>query len=190
MYALSQHPRSPVAMHIAFIAIMGLSFLWLIPAAYQLFLSDIQTLSAKNTIAQYGNHGRFNLNQWLTARDQLNHAISIAPQDPDLLLSAGQLNAMRGYKTKGNQDISKAYYQEAAVFYEKSLKIRPLDAVTWLNLTITLQAIQALNPSAEQINRYQFALQKTQAITKNEKYLAEALTKTLEKNEQEAKVKI
>lgn len=190
MRAISQHPRSPVAMHIAFIAIISLCFLWLIPAAYQLFLSDIQSLSAKNSIAQYGNHGRFNLNQWLTARDQLNHVISLAPQDPDLLLSAGQLNAIRGYKTKGNQDISKAYYQEAAIFYEKSLKIRPLDAVTWLNLTITLQAIQALNPSTQQINRYQFSLAQTQAITKNEKYLAEALTKTIAKNEQEAKVKI
>lgn len=169
--------------HMAFIGIVSLAFLWLIPTASKLFLSDIESLSAKNTITQYGNQGSFNLDQWLLARDQLNQVLNLAPQDPNLLLNAGQLNAMRGYKTKGNKIISKAYYQEAALFYEKSLKIRPLDAVTWLNLTITLQAIQALSPSTEQTNRYKFALQQTQIFTKNEKYLTDALANVLAKNQ-------
>jgi hypothetical protein len=182
MRTISHNARSPMAARIALIGIVSLCVLWLIPAAYKLFLSDIESLGAKNTITQYNSQGSFSLEQWLIARDQLSQVLSLAPQDPNLLLNAGQLNAMRGYKTKGNKIISKAYYQEAALFYEKSLKIRPLDAVTWLNLTITLQAIQALSPSTEQTNRYNVALLTTQRVTKNEKYLADALAKALVKN--------
>lgn len=183
MRTISQHVSSPMVARIAFIGIVSVCVLWLMPTATKLFLSDIKSLGAKNTIMQYGNQGSFSLDQWLLAREQLNQVISLAPEDPNLLLNAGQLNAIRGYNTKGNKIISKAYYQEAALFYEKSLKIRPLDVVTWLNLTITLQAIQALSPSAEQISRYNVALQQTQIFTKNEKYLADALANILAKNQ-------
>jgi len=167
--------QSPKWAKISFIGIVGIYLLWLIPNSGRLFLSDIYSLSAKNTIAIYGINGSYNLTQWLQAREQLDHAISIAPDDPNLLFSIGQLNAIRGYKSKGNKSISKAYYEEAASFYEQSLKVRPLDALTWVNLLIALDAISAESA------RFNSALQQAQDLSKNEKYLSEIVDKVAAK---------
>jgi tetratricopeptide (TPR) repeat protein len=159
--------QSPVWAKLTFVGVFSIYLLWLIPNSTRLFLSDIYSLSPKNTIDTYGSKGNYNLTEWLQAMEQLDHALSIAPYDPNLLFSKGQLNAIRGYKAKGNKSISKAYYEEAALFYEKSLKIRPRDALTWVNLLIALDAV-----SAEPI-RFNYTLQQAQDLSKNEKYLSE-----------------
>jgi tetratricopeptide (TPR) repeat protein len=162
---------------ITFISIVAIYFLWFIPSSTRLFLSDIYSLSAKNFITVYGTNGQYSLKQWLEARDQLDHALNVSPDDPNLLFSMGQLNAIRGNMSKKNKLISKAYYEEAALFYEKSLKIRPRDALTWINLTITLDAINA-DPT-----RFNYALQQSQELNKNEKFSAEVVSRIAMKHQ-------
>jgi tetratricopeptide (TPR) repeat protein len=159
--------QSPVWAKLTFIGVFAIYLLWLIPNSTRLFLSDIYSLSPKNSIDNYGSKGNYNLTEWLQAREQLDHALSITPNDPNLLFSKGQLNAIRGYKAKGNKSISQAYYKEAALFYEKSLKIRPRDALTWANLLIAVDAVKV-----DSI-RFNYTLQQAQDLSKNEKYLAE-----------------
>ncbi len=164
----NQH--SPVWAKFTFVCLIPIFFLWLIPNAVSVCLSDIYSLSAKNTIATYDYRNTFDLNQWLEAKEQLKNALSIAPDDPNLLFSMGQVNAIRGYKAKGNKLISNAYYEEAALYYEKALKIRPQDALTWVNLVIALDAIN------DKSSRYNYALQQARILTKNEKNLADIVS--------------
>ncbi len=168
---LISNQNSPTWAKTTFVGIAIVFLLWLIPNAYKIVLSDLYSLSAKNTIADYGAKNTFNLALWLTANKELKDALNIAPDDPNILFSMGQLNAIRGYKTKGNRAISKAYYEEAALLYESSLKIRPRDALTWVNYVIVLDAINA------ESSRISYPLHQAQDLTKNEKTLADIVGK-------------
>lgn len=157
---------SPLWAKIALIGLLTFTFLWFIPSAGKLLLSDIYSLGAKHTISIYGNKNSFNLDRWIEARAQLDKALNVMPHDPSLLFNMGQLNAIRAFKARGNKNISKAYNEEAIYFYEKSLIIRPRDTLTWVNLALTLNMIEA------QTNRYTFALQQAKTLSQNDKDLS------------------
>jgi tetratricopeptide (TPR) repeat protein len=169
--------QSPIWAKLIFLGVIAIYLLWLIPNSTRLFLSDINSLSAKNTIDIYGSKGSYNLTHWLQAREHFDQALSIAPVDPNLLLNMGQLNAIRGFKAKGNRLISNAYYEQAVSYYEQSLKVRPRDALTWVNLLIALDAV-----NAESV-RFNYALQQAQDLSKNEKYLSEIVDQIVSKHQ-------
>lgn len=73
------------------------------------------------------------LTEWLETRDALARALRLDPRNPAIAESSGLLHSLRVQEGSG----SGVFQEEALVFFEEAVVLRPTSPYTWANIALT-----------------------------------------------------
>lgn len=112
---------------------------WVISYSTQMFRADMASASARYHIVAW-NSGRlhWNLDDWLDAREGLNTAIRIMPENPVSYDFMGALYVVRGNIAAANVGVRTIFFKEALPYQQKSIELRPHNASAWSNYAYSL----------------------------------------------------
>lgn len=126
---------------IAFLAMLPLLAvgLWLFAFASKMIRADLASASARYHIAAWTTGKlQWDAAQWLDARDGLETAIRITPDNPMLYDYLGALYAFRGNVASRNVGVRTVFFEQAMPYQLKSIELRPHNASAWANYAHTL----------------------------------------------------
>lgn len=105
-----------------------------------LMAADWLATSSRYEVARWAELGKtFDEAEWEQARVQLDRAVALTPEDASLHDSVSQLHAVKAQSlwTTGAADSPEMEaYRKAVNALERSVKIRPTNALSWANLTL------------------------------------------------------
>ena len=107
-----------------------------------LMASDWLATSSRYEVARWAELGKeFDEAQWEHARQQLERALALTPEDAALHDSMSQLHAVKAqslWNANGGMESPEvtAAYRDAVASLEKSVAIRPTNALAWSNLAL------------------------------------------------------
>jgi len=107
-----------------------------------LMASDWLATSSRYEVARWAELGKeFDEAEWEHARQQLERALALTPEDAALHDSMSQLHAVKAQSLwnanggTGSPEVTDAY-RKAVASLEKSVEIRPTNALSWANLAL------------------------------------------------------
>lgn len=105
-----------------------------------LMAADWLATSSRYEVARWAELGKkFDELEWEQARIQLDRALALTPEDAALHDSMAQLHAVKAqslWTTGAAGSPEMEAYSKAVAALERSVKIRPTNALSWANLTL------------------------------------------------------
>ncbi len=121
---------------------------WVFWHGSELLRADALSLAAQQDTQEWAAAGTgWTVPQWKSARGALQAAAEISPDDPVLQGALAQLYITQGNVAWADLPQRDAFFEEALVHQQASLKLRPQDGPTWAQVAVTLYALR--RPSAE-----------------------------------------
>ncbi|TCS71928.1 hypothetical protein EDC61_10766 [Sulfuritortus calidifontis] len=122
-------------------ALLGLGLLVAVVSAYhggRAALADAFTLKARWQIGQWrdGEDLPAEIEKWRNARDDLQQALALTPDNPQLYDDLGFLYALRAYRALAVPDLARPLLQQALTYYRQASLRRPMSPHTWANIAL------------------------------------------------------
>lgn len=132
---------------------------WVFAHSALMIRSDLASASARYHIAAWtGGKQQWNVPQWLDARDGLEAAIRITPENPMLYDYLGALYAFRGNLASRNVGVRTVFFEQAVPYQQKSIELRPHNASAWANYAHTLYMLGVRDDRLQEAERHAIAL--------------------------------
>jgi tetratricopeptide (TPR) repeat protein len=132
---------------------------WVLGFSSLMIRADLASVSARYHMDSWvRGKQQWNLPQWLEAREGIEAALKITPDNPMLYDYAGALYAFRGNIAWRNEGVRKVFYNQALPYQKKSIELRPHNAGAWANYAQTLYVLGVRDAPLEQAERKALAL--------------------------------
>ena len=109
---------------------------WVFWESQRLIRADFASTAARQQVVKWvaGAESPPSVLAWESARDAIERAVEITPDDPAMHDVRGDVYAVAGSLRWFNALQRQAYYRQAIDSYRKSLQLRPTDPQTWASL--------------------------------------------------------
>ncbi|MBS1209288.1 MAG: hypothetical protein H6R19_1686 [Proteobacteria bacterium] len=132
---------------------------WVVWFSVALIRADFASMPARFRLDAWLNgRAQWTISEWLEARDGLQEAAAITPDNPMLQDYLGSLYALRGIQAWRDESLRQSYFAEALEHQQASLKLREHNAPAWSNLALSLYATNQQGPALEHAIRRAIAL--------------------------------
>ena len=126
-------------------------FAWVLFHGVPLLRSDLISLQARNQTNEWATAGQgWSVESWQSARQDLQAALVIAPDDPVLHVTLAQLYVTQGLVAWADLEQRTAYFEEALVHQQQALALRPTDGTTWASVAVSMFAAGRPLPEVQQ----------------------------------------
>ncbi len=121
--------------------LLALGLLVVAAAAYhggRAALADLITLQARWQIGQWraGKGLPPEPEKWRAVRDDLQQALRLTPDNPQLYDDLGYLYALRAYRALNLPELARPLMQQALDYYRQASLRRPMSPHTWVNIAL------------------------------------------------------
>lgn len=109
---------------------------WVFWESQRLIRADFASLAARQQVANWvdGSKKPQSASEWERARDAIDRALAIAPDDPAMHEVRGDVYAVAGSLRWFDAQERKAHFLQAIGSYRNSLQLRPTEPQTWAGL--------------------------------------------------------
>jgi Tfp pilus assembly protein PilF len=109
---------------------------WVFWESQRLIRADFASVAARQQVALWvaGSKKPASAMQWESAREAIERALEIAPDDPAMHAVRGDVYMVAGEQRWFNAQQRQAHYREAIASYRQSLQLRPTEPQTWASL--------------------------------------------------------
>jgi tetratricopeptide (TPR) repeat protein len=146
---------------IAFLPVLPLAAVavWVFGFSSLMIRADVASMSARYKLDNWmAGKQQWTVPEWLEAREGLESALKITPENPALQDYLGTLYAFRGYEARRVPVLRKAFYTDALPYQRKSLALRPHNAAAWANYAQSLYMLDVRGATLERAERTALAL--------------------------------
>lgn len=131
--------------------LLGLGLLVAAVSAYhggRAALADVITLKARWQIGQWrdGEGLPPEVTKWREARDDLQQALALTPDNPQLYDDLGFLYALRAYRALAVPDLAQPLLRQALDYYRQASLLRPMSPHTWANIALARHYLNDASP--------------------------------------------
>lgn len=109
---------------------------WVFWESQRLIRADFASLAARQQVANWvdGSKKPQSASEWEHARDAIDRALAIAPEDPAMHEVRGDVYVVAGSLRWFDAQERKAHFRQAIGSYRNSLRLRPTEPQTWAGL--------------------------------------------------------